>query len=76
MGAVNTLQVLPFPELTGLLIGILARTEEQAIIFSLIPMFVFAGLGLDSALLPTVALIGYAVVFFVLAVGRFRNVEI
>ena len=29
----------------GLLIGILARTEEQAIIFSLIPMFVFAGLG-------------------------------
>jgi ABC-2 type transport system permease protein len=29
----------------GLLIGILARTEEQAIIFSLIPMFLFAGLG-------------------------------
>ena len=29
----------------GLLIGILARTEEQAIIFSLIPMFVFSGLG-------------------------------
>jgi ABC-2 type transport system permease protein len=29
----------------GLLIGILARTEEQAIIFSLVPMFVFAGLG-------------------------------
>lgn len=29
----------------GLLIGILARTEEQATIFSLIPMFVFAGLG-------------------------------
>ena len=29
----------------GLLIGILARTEEQAVIFSLIPMFVFAGLG-------------------------------
>jgi ABC-2 type transport system permease protein len=29
----------------GLLIGILAKTEEQAIIFSLIPMFVFAGLG-------------------------------
>jgi ABC-2 type transport system permease protein len=29
----------------GLLIGILARTEEQAIMFSLIPMFVFAGLG-------------------------------
>ena len=29
----------------GLLIGILAKTEEQATIFSLIPMFVFAGLG-------------------------------
>jgi ABC-2 type transport system permease protein len=97
----------------GLLIGILARTEEQAIMFSLIPMFVFAGLGgawvplevtgptfqaighlspvawgmdgfenivarglgLDSVLLPAAALVGYAVVFFVLAVGRFRSVE-
>lgn len=29
----------------GLLIGILARTEEQAVMFSLIPMFVFSGLG-------------------------------
>jgi ABC-2 type transport system permease protein len=29
----------------GLLIGILARSEEQAVIFSLVPMFVFAGLG-------------------------------
>jgi ABC-2 type transport system permease protein len=29
----------------GLLIGILAQSEEQAIIFSLVPMFVFAGLG-------------------------------
>ncbi len=29
----------------GLLIGILARSEEQAISFSLIPMFVFSGLG-------------------------------
>ena len=29
----------------GLLIGILARTEEQATIFSLIPMFIFSGLG-------------------------------
>jgi len=29
----------------GLLIGVLARTEEQAIAFSLIPMFVFSGLG-------------------------------
>jgi ABC-2 type transport system permease protein len=29
----------------GLMIGILARTEEQAVAFSLIPMFVFSGLG-------------------------------
>jgi ABC-2 type transport system permease protein len=29
----------------GLLIGILARSEEQAVIYSLIPMFVLAGLG-------------------------------
>ena len=29
----------------GLLIGVLARSEEQAIIFSLIPMFVLSGLG-------------------------------
>jgi ABC-2 type transport system permease protein len=29
----------------GLLIGILAKTAEQAIAFSLIPMFVFSGLG-------------------------------
>jgi ABC-2 type transport system permease protein len=97
----------------GLLIGILAQTEEQAIIFSLIPMFVFAGLGgawvplevtgptfqaighlspvawgmdgfenilarglgFESVLLPTLALIGYAIVFFVLAVLRFRKIN-
>lgn len=29
----------------GLLIGTVAKSEEQAVIFSLIPMFVFAGLG-------------------------------
>ncbi len=29
----------------GLLIGFLAHSEEQAVMFSLIPMFVFAGLG-------------------------------
>jgi ABC-2 type transport system permease protein len=97
----------------GLLIGILAKSEEQAIIFSLVPMFVFAGLGgawvplevtgptfqvighvspvawgmdgfenivarglgFNSVLLPAAALIGYAVLFFVLAVGRFRKIE-
>jgi ABC-2 type transport system permease protein len=97
----------------GLLIGILAQTEEQAIIFSLVPMFVFAGLGgawvplevtgpafqaighlspvawgmdgfkniaarglgFESVLLPAAALIGYAALFFVLAVLRFRRIE-
>jgi ABC-2 type transport system permease protein len=29
----------------GLLIGMIARTEDQAVIFSLVPMFVFSGLG-------------------------------
>ncbi len=97
----------------GLLIGILARTEEQATIFSLIPMFVFSGLGgawvplevtgptfqaighlspiawgmdgfdnilarglgFESVLLPAMALLGYAVVFFVLAVLQFRKID-
>jgi linearmycin/streptolysin S transport system permease protein len=97
----------------GLLIGILAQTEEQVVIFSLIPMFVFSGLGgvwvpleatgptfqaighlspvawgmdgfenivarglgFDSAVLPAVALIGYAVFFFVLAVLRFQKID-
>jgi ABC-2 type transport system permease protein len=97
----------------GLLIGILARTEEQAIIFSLIPMFVFSGLGgawvplevtgptfqaighlspvawgmdgfqnivarglgFGSVLLPAAALVGYAILFFILAVVRFRKAE-
>jgi ABC-2 type transport system permease protein len=94
----------------GLLIGSLARTDEQAIIFSLIPMFVFAGLGgawvplevtgktfqvighitpvawamdgfknivarglgTDSIWLPAAALMGYAVLFSVLAIWRFK----
>jgi len=97
----------------GLLIGVLAKTEEQAITFSLIPMFVFAGLGgawvplevtgatfqaighlspvawgmdgfenivarglgFNSVLLPSAALIGYAALFFVLAALRFRKIN-
>ncbi|MGE5463083.1 MAG: ABC transporter permease [Syntrophothermus sp.] len=97
----------------GLLIGILAKTEEQAITFSLIPMFVFAGLGgawvplevtgptfqaighvtplawamdgfgnllsrglgVESVLLPAAALLGYAILFFGVAVWRFGRVE-
>lgn len=97
----------------GLLIGVLARSEEQAITFSLIPMFVLSGLGgawvplevtgetfakighvspvawamdgfknisirglgFDSVLLPSAALMGYAVVFFALAVWRLSAAE-
>ena len=97
----------------GLLIGILAKTEEQAISFSLIPMFVFAGLGgawvpleftgktfqaighlspvawgmdgfeniiarglgFNSVLIPSIALAGYAVLFFTLAVWRLNASE-
>ena len=94
----------------GLLVGALAKSEDQAIILSLIPMFVFSGLGgawvpleatgptfqaighlspvawamdgfknilvrgldIQSAWLPAVVLLGYAVLFFGLAVWRFR----
>jgi len=97
----------------GLLIGTLAKTEEQAIIFSLVPMFVLGGIGgamvplevtgrtfqtighvspvawamdgfknillrgqgLESALLPSVALVGYAALFFVLAARRLSTAE-
>ncbi len=97
----------------GLLIGIFAQSEEQAVIFSLVPMFVFSGiggawvplevtgatfraighlspiawgldgfeniiargLGFQSVLLPSLALIGYAVIFFALAVWRFRKID-
>jgi ABC-2 type transport system permease protein len=94
----------------GLLVGAMARSEDQAVIFALIPMFVFSamggawmpleytgktfqaighlspvawsmdgfknilarGMGLDSVLIPAAALLGYAVLFFGLAVWRFR----
>jgi len=97
----------------GLLIGVLARSEEQAVTFSLIPMFVLSGLGgawvplemtgetfatighlspvawamdgfknisirglgIGSVLLPATALVGYAVVFFALAVWRLSAAE-
>jgi len=97
----------------GLLIGVMAKSEEQAIIFALIPMFILSGLGgawvpleytgstfqtighvspvawamdgfknivarglgFNSVLLPVAALAGYAVLFFMLAVWRFRKVS-
>ena len=94
----------------GLLIGALAKTDEQAIIFSLVLMFLLAGLGgawvplevtsrafqaaghltplawvmdgfqniivrgldFNSVLLPLAVLGGYALLFFVLAVWKFK----
>jgi len=95
----------------GLLIGTLAKTDEQALIYSLVPMFVLAGiggawvplevtgptvqaighlspvawamdgfknitirgLGLESVLLPAAALLGYAILFFLIAAWSFRS---
>ncbi len=97
----------------GLLIGVIAKSEEQAVMFSLIPMFVLSGLGgawvplditgaafqtvghfspvawamdgfknivarglgFNTVLLPVAALLGYAVLFFGLALWRFRRVS-
>jgi ABC-2 type transport system permease protein len=97
----------------GLLIGVLAKSDEQAIIFSLIPMFILCGLGgawvpleatgasfqaighvspvawaldgfeniisrglgFNSALFPSAMLVGYALLFFLLAAWRFRRVS-
>ena len=97
----------------GLLIGVLARTEEQAVAFSIIPMFVFSGLGgawvplevtgatfqaighvspiawamdgfkniivrgfgLESVLIPCLALSAYALAFFILAAWRLNAAE-
>jgi ABC-2 type transport system permease protein len=97
----------------GLLIGVMAKSEEQAVVFSLIPMFILSGLGgawvpleftgatfqaighfspvawsmdgfkniiarglgFDSVLLPSAALLGYALLFFGLALWRFRRVS-
>ncbi len=97
----------------GLLIGTLAKTDEQAIIFSLIPMFIFAGLGgawvpleftgdvfrsighltpiawsmdgfqniiardlgIESVIVPSLALAGYAVLFFSVAALLFDRSE-
>lgn len=94
----------------GLLIGAIARSEEQVIMWALLAMFIFSamggawfplevtgktfaaighlmptawamdgfrnivirGLGLRSVLLPTGVLLAYTVVFFALAVWRFR----
>jgi ABC-2 type transport system permease protein len=95
------------------LIGVVAKSEEQAVIFSLIPMFILAGLGgawvplevvggtfqvighlspvawsmdgfksitirgmgINSVILPSIVLVGYAIFFFILASWRFARTE-
>jgi len=107
---VVTIATTLFAASMGLLIGALAKTPDQAIMFSLIPMFIFSGLGgawmpleftsstfqkighftplawamdgyqniisrglgIESALLPSVILLGFAIIFFLLAAWRFR----
>jgi ABC-2 type transport system permease protein len=97
----------------GLLIGVVAREEQQVILFSMIAMFLFSamggtwfpletaggafaaigkmmpsawamnglqnilirGLGLESAWMPALILLAYALGFFGLAVWRFRKIE-
>jgi ABC-2 type transport system permease protein len=95
----------------GLLVGVIAKSEEQAILISMVAMILFAslagamvpldvgsrlfytvghltpgawamdgfqnilvrGLGLSSTIQPTLILLGYALLFFILAVWRFRQ---
>ena len=97
----------------GLLIGIVAKSDDQVILYSMIAMFMFSalggtwfpleaaggafgaigrlmpsawamnglqnilirGLGLESIWMPTAILMAYAVLFFALAVWRFRKAE-
>jgi ABC-2 type transport system permease protein len=97
----------------GLLIGVVAKAEQQVILFSMIAMFLFSalggtwfpletaggafaaigkampsawamngyqnilirGLGLESVWMAVGMLSAYALVFFVLAVWRFRKIE-
>lgn len=97
----------------GLLIGVIAKEEQQVILFSMIAMFVFSalggawfplevagstfstigkltpsawamdgfqnilirGLGLESTWLPIGILMAYSILFFVIAVWRFRKTE-
>jgi ABC-2 type transport system permease protein len=97
----------------GLSIGVIAKSEEQAVTFSIIPMFVFSGLGgawvplevtgetfqiighltpvawamdgfknviirgfgIDSVLIPSAVLAGYAILFFTIAAWRLSASE-
>jgi ABC-2 type transport system permease protein len=97
----------------GLLIGVIAKEDQQVILYSMVAMFLFSalggtwfpleaaggafaflgglmpsawamngfqnilirGLGLESIAMPTIVLLSYAALFFVLAVWRFRKIE-
>jgi ABC-2 type transport system permease protein len=97
----------------GLLIGVLAKSDDQVVLFSMVAMFLFSALGgtwfpleasggafaaigrlmpsawamtgyqnilirgldLSSAWMPAAILLAYACGFFLLAVWRFRKVE-
>ncbi|HSQ27146.1 MAG TPA: ABC transporter permease [Anaerolineales bacterium] len=97
----------------GLLIGVVAKEEQQVILFSMVAMFLFSALGgtwfpletaggafaaiggvlpsawamtgfqnmlirrleLSSTLQPAAFLLGYAALFFTLALWRFRKIE-
>ena len=98
----------------GLFIGVIAKEEQQVIMYSMIAMFLFSalggtwfpletsgkafaaigkltpsawamngyqnilirGLGLESVWMPTLIILAYALGFFLLAVRRFRKMEI
>ena len=98
----------------GLLIGVIAKADDQVILYSMIAMFLFSalggtwfpleaaggafasigkampsawamtgyqnilirGLGLESAWIPTFILLAYVLGFFVLAVWRFRKMDV
>ncbi len=98
----------------GLLISVLAKDDSQVVLFSLVAMFVFSGLGgtwfpleatggafatvgrwtpsawamngyqnilirglgLESVILPAIILVVYAVGFFILAIWRFKEMEV
>jgi ABC-2 type transport system permease protein len=98
----------------GLLIGVIAKSDDQVILYAMIAMFLFSalggtwfpleaaggafaaigkampsawamsgyqnilmrGLGLESAWIPSMILLAYALGFFVLAVWRFRKMGV
>jgi len=105
-----TIATTLFAASMGLLIGTLAKTPDQVVMFSLIPMFIFSGLGgawmpleftsetfqtighftplawamdgyqniiirglgIESSLIPSAVLLGFACICFILSIWRFK----